>query len=55
MLSYELYYRITEGLGMPDDRKWGLAVVLLAIVLILNVSALLLRLKIQSSGAQKRV
>ena len=55
MLSYELYYRITEGLGMPDERKWGLAVVLLAVVLILNVSALLLRLKIQSSGGQKKV
>ncbi len=55
MLSYELYYRITEGLGMPDERKWGLAVVLLAIVLVFNVSALLLRLKIQASGVQRRV
>jgi phosphate transport system permease protein len=54
MLAYELYYRITEGLGMPDDRKWGLALVLLAIVLVFNISALLLRLRIQSAGGQRR-
>ncbi len=54
MLSYELYYRITEGLGLADERKWGLALVLLGIVLVLNVSALLLRIKIQSMGFEKR-
>ena len=54
MLSYELYYRITEGLGLADDRKWALALVLLGIVLVLNVSALLLRIKIQSMGFEKR-
>ena len=48
MLSYELYYRITEGLGLADERKWGLALVLLAIVLVFNMSALALRIKIQS-------
>jgi phosphate transport system permease protein len=54
MLSYELYYRITEGLGLADERKWGLAIVLLVIVLIFNVSALLLRFRIQSAGRQRR-
>jgi phosphate transport system permease protein len=50
MLSYELYFRITEGLGSPEERKWGLALCLLAIVLVFNVSALALRYKIQASG-----
>ncbi len=50
MLSYELYYRITEGLGMPDERKWGLALVLLTIVLLFNLTALLLRYRIQSAS-----
>ena len=54
MLSYELYYRITEGLGMPDERKWGLALVLLGFVLVFNVSALFLRYRIQSTGSQRR-
>jgi phosphate transport system permease protein len=54
MLSYELYYRITEGLGLADERKWGLALVLLSIVLVFNITALLLRYKIQSAGLQKR-
>jgi len=54
MLSYELYYRITEGLGLADERKWGLALVLLGIVLVLNISALLLRIKIHSKGFEKR-
>lgn len=53
MLSFELYGRITEGLRMPDERKWGIAVLLLGIVLLLNISALFLRLRIQgkSSGS----
>jgi phosphate transport system permease protein len=50
MLSFELYGRITEGLRMPDERKWGIALILLAIVLVFNISALLLRLRIQSRG-----
>lgn len=54
MLSFELYFRITEGLGFSDERKWGIAVVLLAIVLVFNVSALLLRYKIHSSALQRR-
>jgi phosphate transport system permease protein len=54
MLSYELYFRITEGLGTPDERKWGIALILLAIVLLFNISALLLRLRIQSSNLQRR-
>jgi len=54
MLSYELYYRITEGLGLADNRKWGLALVLLTIVLVFNISALLLRIKIQSAALQRR-
>ncbi len=51
MLSFELYGRITEGLRMPDERKWGIALVLLAIVLVLNVAALILRLRLQSRGS----
>jgi phosphate transport system permease protein len=54
LLSYELYYRITEGLGLADERKWGLAVVLLTIVLVFNIAALLLRYKIESAGLQRR-
>ena len=50
-LSFELYGRITEGLQMPDERKWGIAVLLLSIVLFFNLSALLLRLRIQSKGS----
>ncbi|OAI38960.1 hypothetical protein AYO38_08585 [bacterium SCGC AG-212-C10] len=51
MLSFELYGRITEGLRMPDDRKWALAVILLAIVLVFNLAALAIRLRIQSKGS----
>jgi phosphate transport system permease protein len=54
MLSFEIYGRITEGIGFPDERKWGLALLLLAIVLTFNVAALLLRFKIQSSGLGRR-
>lgn len=54
MLSYELYFRITQGLGFSDERKWGLAVVLLAIVLFFNLSALVLRYRIQSSALERR-
>jgi phosphate transport system permease protein len=54
MLSFELWYRITEGLGFAEERKWGIAVVLLAIVLVFNVSALLLRYRIQSAGLVRR-
>lgn len=54
MLSFELYFRITEGLGFADERKWGLAVVLLAIVLFFNLSALLLRYRIQASALERR-
>lgn len=49
-LSYELWFRITEGLGVAEERKWGIALVLLAIVFVFNISALLLRLKIQGSA-----
>lgn len=54
MLSFELYFRITEGLGFSDERKWGIAVVLLSIVLVFNLAALILRYKIQSSALQRR-
>lgn len=54
MLSFELYFRITEGLGFSDERKWGLAVVLLGIVLFFNVTALLLRYRIQASALERR-
>jgi phosphate transport system permease protein len=53
MLSYELWFRITEGLGVAEERKWGIALVLLALVLVFNVSALLLRLKIQGSLSRR--
>lgn len=48
MLSFELYNRVTEGLGFPDSRKWALAVVLLTLVLVLNLSALALRFRIHA-------
>ncbi|MEZ4503025.1 MAG: phosphate ABC transporter permease PstA [Dehalococcoidia bacterium] len=48
MLSFELYGRITEGLGFEENRKWGIALVLLTVVLIFNISALVLRYRIQS-------
>jgi phosphate transport system permease protein len=54
MLSYELWFRITEGLGTAEERKWAIALVLLGIVLIFNLSALLLRYRIQSSGVGRR-
>jgi phosphate transport system permease protein len=54
MLSFELWFRITQGLGFADERKWGLAVVLLAIVLFFNLAALLLRYRIQSGAAPTR-
>jgi phosphate transport system permease protein len=54
MLSYELYFRITEGLGTAEERKWAIGLVLLTVVLIFNVSALLLRLKIQGMGSARR-
>jgi phosphate transport system permease protein len=54
MLSFEIYGRITEGIGFEDERKWGIALLLLAIVLTFNIAALLLRLKIQSSGLARR-
>jgi phosphate transport system permease protein len=54
MLSFELWFRITEGLGSTEERKWGIALVLLAIVLAFNVSALLLRYRIQSAGLVRR-
>jgi phosphate transport system permease protein len=54
MLSFELWFRITEGLGFAEERKWGIGVVLLAIVLVFNVSALLLRYRIQSAGLVRR-
>jgi phosphate transport system permease protein len=50
MLSFELYGRITEGLGFEEDRKWGIALVLLAIVLAFNLSALFLRVRIQGTS-----
>jgi phosphate transport system permease protein len=54
MLSFELWFRITQGLGFADERKWGLAIVLLAIVLFFNLAALLLRYRIQSAAAPTR-
>jgi phosphate transport system permease protein len=54
MLSYELYFRITEGLGTAEERKWAIGLVLLTIVLVFNVSALLLRMKIQGMGSARR-
>lgn len=48
-LSFELYGRVTEGLGFDEDRKWGIALVLLALVLVFNLSALMLRYRIQTS------
>jgi phosphate transport system permease protein len=54
MLSYELYFRITEGLGVAEERKWAIGLVLLALVLVFNISALLLRLKIQGMGSARR-
>ena len=54
MLSFELYHRVTEGLGFPDDRRRALAVVLLSIVLALNLAALALRFKISSLGVSGR-
>ncbi|MDA1061411.1 MAG: phosphate ABC transporter permease PstA [Chloroflexi bacterium] len=50
MLSFELYGRITEGLGFEEERKWGIALILLSIVLAFNVSALLLRARIQRAS-----
>lgn len=54
MLSFELYFRITEGLGVAEERKWAIALVLLSIVLIFNIAALLLRIKIQGMGSARR-
>jgi phosphate transport system permease protein len=54
MLSYELWFRITEGLGTAEERKWGIALVLLTLVLAFNISALLLRLRIQSRSGLRR-
>jgi phosphate transport system permease protein len=54
MLSYELYFRITEGLGTAEERKWAIGLVLLTVVLVFNISALLLRLKIQGMGTARR-
>lgn len=53
-LSFELYGRIIEGIGYPDERKWGIALVLLTIVLIFNISALFLRWRIASFGSVRR-
>lgn len=53
-LSFELYFRITEGLGSAEERKWAIALVLLGIVLVFNLSALLLRYRIQSTGLGRR-
>jgi phosphate transport system permease protein len=50
MLSFELYGRITEGLGFEEDRKWAIGLVLLALVLVLNISALILRFRIQRAS-----
>jgi len=50
MLSFELYGRVTEGLGFDESRKWGIALVLLAVVLVFNVSALVLRYRIQAAS-----
>jgi phosphate transport system permease protein len=54
MLSFELYFRITEGLGTTEERKWAIGLVLLTIVLIFNISALLLRYKIQRATGARR-
>ena len=54
MLSFELYFRITQGLGFAEERKWGIALVLFAIVLVFNVVALLLRFKIQGMSTARR-
>lgn len=54
VLSFEIYGRITEGIGFPEERKWGLALVLLTFVLVFNLSALLLRYRIQSMGSARR-
>lgn len=53
-LSYELYFRITQGLGVAEERKWGIALVLVTIVLIFNISALLLRMRIQGMRSSRR-
>lgn len=54
MLSYEVYFRITQGLGFPDERKWALGLCLLFVVLVFNVAALILRYKIQSRSTVRR-
>ncbi len=46
----ELYFRITEGLGVAEERKWAIGLVLLTVVLVFNVSALLLRLQDPGDG-----
>lgn len=54
VLSFELYGRIIEGIGYPEDRKWGIALVLLAVVLLFNLSALFLRWRISRLGSVRR-
>ena len=54
VLSFELYGRITEGIGYPEERKWGIALVLLTVVLIFNLSALFLRWRISQLGSVRR-
>lgn len=53
-LSFELYGRIIEGIGYPEERKWGIALVLLTLVLIFNVAALILRWRISQLGSVRR-
>ncbi|MCK9486053.1 MAG: phosphate ABC transporter permease PstA [Dehalococcoidia bacterium] len=53
-LSFELYGRIVQGIGYPEERKWGIALVLLAFVLVFNLSALFLRGRIASIGSVRR-
>ncbi len=54
LLSFELYGRITQGIGYPDERKWGIALVLLTVVLVFNLSALFLRWRISRLGSVRR-
>ncbi len=53
-LSFELYGRIVEGIGYPEERKWGIALVLLTLVLMFNVAALILRWRISQLGSVRR-
>lgn len=50
-LPYHLYTVATQVPGMPANTKWGVALVLLAVVLSFNVLATIVRLRARRQGA----